>query len=150
MGAPKRPDLDGSLVIMKYKCECNVQRQGYMKGLTMHSNKLRYVDDTSKPLSQLGVCEGFRLTHIDGEPWTAIANSCSYISLLFSSSIWSCYFGYFDFSPTDIIIHIIILHRDWVRCVHKINIYHHRHPHPCPFRPTDFLCMLVGKLPLLI
>ena len=39
---------------------------------------------------------------------------------------------------TDINIQFVILHRYWVLCVHKINIYHHRHPHPCPFRPTDF------------
>ena len=55
----------------------------------------------------------------------------------------------FDFDPLDIIIHIIILHRGWVRCVHKINIYHHRHPYPCPFRPTDFPRCLPTKLPLL-
>ena len=36
-----------------------------------------------------------------------------------------------------------------MRCVHKINIYHHRHPYPCPFRPTDFPRCLPTKLPLL-
>ena len=55
----------------------------------------------------------------------------------------------FDFGLADINIHFVILHRYWVLCVHKINIYHHRHPYPCPFRPTDFPRCLPTKLPLL-
>ena len=75
-----------------------VQRQGYMKGLTMHSNKLGYVDDTSKPLSQLGVCEGFRLTHIDGERVTTFATTNAKLRIWIANNN----FEFLTFKPPQI------------------------------------------------
>ena len=52
----------------------HVTRPGFPRGLTMHSGKLGYVDETRKPLSQLGICEGFTLTHINNTPIVEIAS----------------------------------------------------------------------------